>query len=670
MTSEVQPSRFTGRTLDEALRLAAQQLQVDSPEDLQYRVVEERAGLLFVRPKVTIEAWISEPTQPDEVDARDDCGRVVIEGSAIRVVDQSDNGEPTPVKIFATPPVRLYVDAAEVPPGQAVEVTANNNVVADIGIDQTPSTDVHVHISRDELTAWIEIVKKPAKAYKLECEHTATGCRIVAVEDGLIEPPPYTVDEILQIVRSEGVQYRINEEAIRKAISSELTGRVVVSEGVPAVPTVQDRIDYKFETEERRYDSNGIIDYYEFYVTPCVEEGDVIAELIQGHPGEPGIKVTGEQIPVAPYRPLKLEAGDGATISPDGKRVIAARGGRPVVIRNKICVNQQYELNQGVGLHTSNVHFDGDVIVRGDVSENMLVEATGSIHISGGGYECLLVANNQIQVAKSLVGSRAIAGSTGGLLGKIHYGLRTMIPHLSTVVEATRNVTGLNIDGSPRQDAAARELIETRYRVLPQIASELLKQVEGLDQPFQELSNHSLDYVEFSVPGDVVAIVKLLNASLSRLDVVKWSELESMLATLEHVVGELDKSIKSECSVKIGYCQSSVVETDGDIAIVRQGTVNSTLRAGGDVTVTGVVRGGEVVCLKRFTAKEVGTVAGTDTSITIIDPSGSMKASIVHPNVLITIGTLSYRFMDTHRLVEVKLSPQGAIRVESAGREI
>ena len=102
MTSEVQPSRFTGRTFDEALRLAAQQLQVDSPEDLQYRVVEERAGLLFVRPKVTIEAWISEPTQPDEVDARDDCGRVVIEGSAIRVVDQSDNGEPTPVKIFAT----------------------------------------------------------------------------------------------------------------------------------------------------------------------------------------------------------------------------------------------------------------------------------------------------------------------------------------------------------------------------------------------------------------------------------------------------------------------------------------------------------------------------------------------------------------------------------------
>ena len=61
---------------------------------------------------------------------------------------------------------------------------------------------------------------------------------------------------------------------------------------------------------------------------------------------------------------------------------------------------------------------------------------------------------------------------------------------------------------------------------------------------------------------------------------------------------------------------------------------------------------------------------GTDTSITIIDPSGSMKASIVHPNVLITIGTLSYRFMDTHRLVEGQLSPQGAIRVESAGREI
>lgn len=671
MTGKVEASRFTGRTVDEALRLAARQLQVDSPDDLHYRVIEERAGRLFVRPKVTIEAWVDQSAEPDETEVTDDCNRITIEGAAIRIEDESDSEESAPVRVFATPPIKLYVDGAEVPSGQAIEVTASNSVIADIGIDQTPSADVLVHVSRDQLTASIEIVKHPVPAYKLGCEPTAIGCQIVAVQDGLIEPAPYTVDEVLEMVQAQGVQYRINEEAIRKAVSGELTGRVVVSQGVPAVPTVQDEIDYKFETDAKRFDSNGVINYYEFYVTPCVEQGDVVAELIQGHQGEPGTKVTGEPIPVAPYKPLKLEAGEGVEISPDGKRAIATHGGRPVLVRNRVCVNRQYELNRGVGLHTSNVHFDGDVIVRGDVSENMLVEATGSIHVSGGGYECLLVAKEQIQVGKSFVGSHAIAGGTGGSLGKIYYGLRTIIPHLEAVVDATRYITGSDSeDALPRQDAAVRELLESKYRTIPQTASELFKQVEGLNQASDRLEDHSLEYIEFSVPDEVYTLAKLLNASLSRLDLVQWSHLDSMLVTLEKVVRDLGESLKGSCTAKIGYCQSSVVEADGDIHVLRQGTVNSTLRAGGDVFVSGVIRGGEVVCLKRFTAKEVGAVAGTNTSISILDPQGSLKASVVHPNVQITIGGVPYRFVDTYRLVEAKLSSQGTIEVVSAGRAI
>jgi len=669
MDGKVQVSRFTGKTLDEALQLAARQLQVKSPDELRYRVVEEKRGFSFIWPKVTIEAWIDRSEQESEDRAEDLCNRIAIEGLTIRVLDVGNGQTSPPVRIWSSPPVKLYVDGVEVPPGQAVEVTPGSNILADIGIDQTPSANVFVYISEDQLTASIEIEKHPVPAYKLGCEVTATGCRIVALEDGVIEPAPFTVDEVLEIIRSHGVQHQINEEAIRKAISGELTGRVVVAQGVPAVPTVQDRIEYKFETGVRKFDSDDVVDYYEFFVTPSVEAGAVIAELIQGHPGKPGVKVTGEPIPVEPYKPLKLEAGEGAQVAPDGKSIVATCGGRPVLVRNKVCVNRQYELNQGVGLHTSNVHFAGDVMVRGDVSENMLVEATGSIIVSGAGYECLLIAGEQLQVMKSLVGSHAIVGTSGGSLGKIYYGLRTILPQLEAVVESTRYMASPGEDSS-RQDAAVRELIETRYRALIAGANELLKQVEGVGQPSEPFSRYSLQYIQFSVPEDVRSIVKLLATSLNRLDLLQWKHLNSILSTVEQVTQSLKDLLKSSFTAKIGYCQSSVVEADGDIQVVRQGSVNSTLRAGGDVYISGVTRGGEVTCLRHFKAKEVGTVSGTSTSISILDPQGSMKATIVHPNVQVTIGGVSYRFLDTCRLVEVTLGPQGNLKVVSAGKEI
>ena len=36
-----------------------------------------------------------------------------------------------------------------------------------------------------------------------------------------------------------------------------------------------------------------------------------------------------------------------------------------------------------------------------------------------------------------------------------------------------------------------------------------------------------------------------------------------------------------------------------------------------------------------------------------------MKASIVHPNVSLTIGNLSYKFIDSMRMVEAKIDSQG-----------
>ena len=572
--------------------------------------------------------------------------------------------------IWATFPVRLRVNGVELGDGRAADVTPNDVISADIGINQLPFSQVSVSISKDGLSASISIESRSAPRLELAIEPAQRGYRVVAVESGVNEPAPISVDEVVKALNDKGVVCHINEEAIRTAIADQVRGEVVVAKGKPAAPTIQDVVNYTFEDGARQFDAEGVIDYHEFWVTPCVAEGDVLAEKIVGSKGEPGMKVTGEEIPVEPYRPVELQAAEGAEVSADGTKIIATRPGRPVLNNNRVGVHRIYELNKGVGLHTSNIHFDGDVYVKGDVSENMLVEATGSIDITGGGYECALVSKRHVQVGRSLVGSHVVAGGAGASLGRIRHGLSNMVSQLDDIVDSVRYLAEPAKGDSSRKEAAMRERLESNRRPLSALANELLHYLEHSRRDSDGAPKHNLRFVELGIPEDIQHIVRLVSTTANRFDIVTWPDLCSVLETARQTVERIGAVLTGDCIARIGYCQSSVVEADGDIHILRQGSVNSSLRSGGNVTVAGVLRGGEVLCLGRLTAKEIGTITGTATSIHIQGHQGSLKASVVHPNVTLTIGNLSYKFVDSLRMVEAKVDSQGTLSVTSAGRAV
>lgn len=663
-------ARFSGRTLEEALSRAARELQVSSAEELGYRIVEQRSAGLLSRPIVTIEAWVETCSTSEDDHVDEPKVDLAIDGMSIRVKPPPEGEDTEPVAIWAMLPVRLRVNGTELRDGEVAEVTPNDVISADIGANQVPFSQVQVNISKDGLTASISIESRPAPRFELAIERARKGYRVVAREAGVNEPAPISVDEVVQALRDKGVIYSIDEEAIRKALADEVRGEVVVAQGKPPVPTVQDVVDYAFENGVRRSDTEGVVDYHEFWVTPCVAPGDVLAEKTVGRQGEPGIKVTGEEIPVEPYRPVVLQAAEGAEVSADGTKITATRPGRPVLVNNRVGVNRMYELSKGVGLHTSNIHFDGEVLVRGDVSENMLVEATGNIDVTGCGYECTLVSKKHVQVAKSLVGSHVVAGGAGASLGRIRHGLRNIVSQLESVADSVRYLDESPKEDSSRKEIVMRDLLESSYRPLSLTVNELLEHMAHPRTDSDHASRYNLKYVEFGIPEDICSVIRLLSATANRLDLVTWPHLCSVLETTRQAVERIETMLTGDCVAKIGYCQSSVIEADGDIHILKQGSVNSSLRSGGNVTVAGVVRGGEVVCLGRLIAKEIGTITGTATSVHILGDQGSMKASVVHPNVSLTIGNLSYKFVDSFRMVEAKIDSQGALTVTSAGRAV
>ena len=86
-------------------------------------------------------------------------------------------------------------------------------------------------------------------------------------------------------------------------------------------------------------------------------------------------------------REVVLSAGEGAILTKDGKRVVATRSGRPTMSRrrNKFKVSVVNELVHAgdVDLSSGNIGFKGDVLILGNVTENMLVESKQDIKING-----------------------------------------------------------------------------------------------------------------------------------------------------------------------------------------------------------------------------------------------------------------------------------------------
>ena len=64
-------------------------------------------------------------------------------------------------------------------------------------------------------------------------------------------------------------------------------------------------------------------------------------------------------------------------------------------------------------LSTGNIKFDGDVVVKGNVEDNMAVEAGGDIDIMGNANNASLKASGRVVVYKNLIGGSVQAGGVG-----------------------------------------------------------------------------------------------------------------------------------------------------------------------------------------------------------------------------------------------------------------
>jgi uncharacterized protein (DUF342 family) len=136
----------------------------------------------------------------------------------------------------------------------------------------------------------------------------------------------------------------------------------------------------------------------------CVKKG---AELLRRMPptdGRNGYSVGGEIINAKSGDWIKFRPGDGTVISDhDENLLLADIAGMPKFKDQKMWVDDIF-ICKGVNVGTGNVDYDGSVLVNGDVTEKMLIHATGDVTINGFVESATIHAGGDIIITEGAMG--------------------------------------------------------------------------------------------------------------------------------------------------------------------------------------------------------------------------------------------------------------------------
>ncbi len=218
----------------------------------------------------------------------------------------------------------------------------------------------------------------------------------------------YTLEEILQSLKANHVIYGIDNDKINETIAARLyNSPVIVARGKPARNGTPGFFEYMFNKSPDRMPkimTDGSVDYRSLNLVEPVREGDL---LVIYHPavlGIPGRSVLDMPVIPPPVKDLPNLKGTGFSLSEDKTRYTANVTGKVEMINEQLYVTNVMLINGDTDASTGDIHFNGDVIIKGNVHYGYSIYAEGSIIIGGNVEAASLTAGMNIELQSGMQG--------------------------------------------------------------------------------------------------------------------------------------------------------------------------------------------------------------------------------------------------------------------------
>ncbi|MCL2610776.1 MAG: FapA family protein [Defluviitaleaceae bacterium] len=226
-----------------------------------------------------------------------------------------------------------------------------------------------------------------------------------------------TESDIYAKLTETGIVYGIDEPKISHLmIHREYGKRYPIAHGNQSGQGENGHIEYLFDTEgaslKPKELPDGTVDYKNLDNITMVKKGEKLAQIVAPTEGEKGITVKGQEIAGKPGKPVTPPKGKGIVIA-DGF-ILADVTGKVTFVDRKINVLDLYEVAGDVGPATGNINFVGSVMVRGNVTTDFSIKATGNVEVFGVVEGAEIYAGGNIFISRGVQGMDKAKLESGG----------------------------------------------------------------------------------------------------------------------------------------------------------------------------------------------------------------------------------------------------------------
>ena len=484
----------------------------------------------------------------------------------------------------------------------------------------------------------------------------------ITVEEEKVINNTLTYEEIIQKLERLGVKHGFNQYEILNAMAATEPSSFEIASGKEATSGqdgwIKILVDMNTQSGPIEKD-DGTVDYREIKTIPNVEKGKVIGSVYPPIPGQLGCTVTNEPLPAKQTFPIIIKAGKGVITV--GDKIVATESGRPYFEQRgqlvKISIKSKLTHTGNVDLTSGNIRFLGDVEIQGDVEERMLVEADGDIIVHKTVSASTLNSSGAIVTYGNVISSEISAGKNnmlvselGHLLGILHQNTENMI----TLIEQLTKSPAFKSNDFSRGglQPLIRILLEKRFKSFTDLAKKYVEVVrkgedyldedEGWRQVGVSLSQFFLSLTN-SIPS-IDSIVRLSQ---------KMKELHELSKT----------PVEPDSYITISNAMNSRLYSSGNILILGQGCINTKIHAGGQLKISGTLRGGEVYGRLGVDINEGGSESGIATIIAVPNDQ-TIKINKAVVGTILKFGNISHKLTDTKFNVIARLDENDRVIFE------
>lgn len=195
------------------------------------------------------------------------------------------------------------------------------------------------------------------------------------------------LEELRSFLTDKNISYGIKPENLVWLIKNkEYYEEVLIAVGKLPKEGKSGYYEYTFDTHPNKKPiirEDGSVDYNTLGQMALCQPGDLLALYHPAVAGTDGMDIYGTV--VSPRKTVDLPAlkGKGFKISENGLEYYADMEGKVEFLEGRINISRLYIVEGDVDAVTGSINFNGDVLVKGNVYSDVVIEATGSITVNG-----------------------------------------------------------------------------------------------------------------------------------------------------------------------------------------------------------------------------------------------------------------------------------------------